>query len=162
MPTAMATIQTRSTFRTLSRPPTSLKLYCHQPNFFDRKHLGAVPSYWECFSTFCQQVEYQSFYFHFHLDFFFLQFHFLSSLFTFTFCQHVEFQSFYFRFHSLRFFLLLISQFHQHFSLSLSAGSISMFLFSLRFFLVQFHFLSAYLIFVILRQINIFTNICTV
>lgn len=31
MPTAMATIQTR-------------------------KHLGAVPSYWECFSTFCQQT----------------------------------------------------------------------------------------------------------
>ena len=22
----------------------------------NRKHLGAVPSYWECFSTFCQQV----------------------------------------------------------------------------------------------------------
>ena len=54
------------------------------PNFiFDRKHLGAVPSYWECFSTFCQQVESQSFHFFGH-------FHFLPALFTFTFLRSLS------------------------------------------------------------------------
>ena len=43
-------------------------IYFFVPNIIiDRKHLGAVPSYWECFSTFCQQVHFNfhSFFQHF-------------------------------------------------------------------------------------------------
>ena len=77
-----------------------LHFYLHRqivPNIvIDRKHLGAVPSYWECFSTFCQQVKSKNFYFHFYsyltLFHFFLWFHFY-----FHFCSHADWLSLTFR-----------------------------------------------------------------
>ena len=70
-----------------------------------RKHLGNVPSYWECFSTFCQQVklkrslsflnllhllfqqvETKNFRFHFYFSIFYINFYFYIS----TLCRQVE------------------------------------------------------------------------
>ena len=48
-------------------PSSSLFIVVVPNIIIDRKHLGAVPSYWECFSTFCQQVHFNfhSFFQHF-------------------------------------------------------------------------------------------------